>query len=113
MGGEWMHTLNDQVFRGFFTGRYLFESVEGFLRYTSPAAPGGFGPQTVACSGGVYVTLPAACPAGTTPTGGPLLFYLQGAGRTGPGDRRDGRVEDRQRRGLALRPGPVAGAARM
>ena len=35
MGGEWMHTLNDQVFRGFFTGRYLFESVEGFLRYTS------------------------------------------------------------------------------
>jgi hypothetical protein len=30
------------------------------------------------------VTLPAACPAGTTTTGGPLLFYLQGAGRTGP-----------------------------
>src|SRR5262249_58459853 len=38
MGGEWMHTLNDQVFRGFFTGRYLFDSVEGFLRYTSPAS---------------------------------------------------------------------------
>ena len=37
MGGEWMHTLNDQVFRGFFTGRYLFDSVDGFLRYTSPA----------------------------------------------------------------------------
>ena len=32
MGGEWMHTLNDQVFRGFFTGRYLFDSVTGFLR---------------------------------------------------------------------------------
>ena len=30
-----------------------------------------------------YVTLPTACPAGTTTTGGPLLFYLQGAGRTG------------------------------
>ena len=28
-----MHTLNDQVFRGFFTGRYLFDSVTGFLRY--------------------------------------------------------------------------------
>ena len=83
MGGEWMHTLNDQVFRGFFSGRYLFESVEGFLRYTSPAAAGGFGPQTVACSGGAYVTLPTACPAGTTTTGGPLVFYLQGAGRTG------------------------------
>jgi hypothetical protein len=83
MGGEWMHTMNDQIFRGFFTGRYLFESVEGFLRYTSPAAPGGFGPRTMACSGGVYVTLPASCPAGTTPTGGPLFFYLQGASRTG------------------------------
>ncbi len=84
MGGEWMHTLNDQVFRGFFTGRYLFDSVTGFLRYASPAGPGGFGPRTVGCSGGIYVTAPDACPAGTQPTAGPLLFYLQGAGRTGP-----------------------------
>jgi hypothetical protein len=84
MGGEWMHTLNDQVFRGFFTGRYLFDSVTGFLRYASPAGPGGFGPQTVGCSNGSYVTAPASCPAGSQPTGGPLLFYLQGAGRTGP-----------------------------
>ncbi len=84
MGGEWMHTLNDQVFRGFFTGRYLFDSVTGFLRYASPAAPGGFGPRTVGCSNGSYVTAPTPCPAGTTASGGPLLFYLQGAGRTGP-----------------------------
>jgi carboxypeptidase family protein len=84
VGGEWMHTLNDQVFRGFFTGRYLFDSVPGFLRYASPAAPGGFGPRTVGCSNGSFVTAPAPCPAGTTATGGPLLFYLQGAGRTGP-----------------------------
>ncbi|HSG01273.1 MAG TPA: TonB-dependent receptor, partial [Vicinamibacterales bacterium] len=83
VGGEYMHTLNDQVFRGFFTGRYLFDSVTGFLRYASPSAPGGFGPSTVGCSGGVYVTAPTPCPAGTSPTGGPLLFYLQGAGRTG------------------------------
>jgi hypothetical protein len=83
MGGEWMHTLNDQVFRGFFTGRYLFDSVEGFLRYTSPAAAGGFGPFAAGCSNGTYVTLPSTCPAGTSYTGGPLLFYLQGAGRTG------------------------------
>jgi len=82
-GGEWMHTLNDQVFRGFFTGRYLFDSVTGFLRYVSPAGPGGFGPQAVGCSNGTYVTLPSSCPAGTTTTGGPLLFYLQGAGRQG------------------------------
>jgi hypothetical protein len=84
VGGEWMHTFNDQVFRGFFTGRYLFDSVEGFLRYAAPAAPGGFGPNTRACSNGSYVTFPATCPAGTTAGAGPLLFYLQGAGRTGP-----------------------------
>ena len=83
LGGEWMHTLNDQVFRGFFTGRYLFDSVTGFLRYASPAAAGGFGPGTVGCSNGSFVTAPAPCPAGSVPTGGPLLFYLQGAGRTG------------------------------
>jgi hypothetical protein len=84
MGGEWMHTLNDQVFRGFFTGRYLFSSVSGFLRYASPAAAGGYGPNTVGCSNGAFVTHPTACPAGSTTDGGPLLFYLQGAGRTGP-----------------------------
>ena len=84
LGGEWMHTLNDQVFRGFFTGRYLFDSVTGFLRYASPAAAGGFGPNTVTCSGGIYVTAPAPCPAGTSTTGGPLLLYLQGAGLSGP-----------------------------
>ncbi len=83
-GGEWLHSLNDQVFRGFFTGRYIFDSVSGFLRYASPAAPGGFGPRTVGCSNGTYVTLPSTCPVGTTTTGGPLLLYLQGAGRSGP-----------------------------
>jgi hypothetical protein len=82
-GAEWMHTLNDQVFRGFFTGRYLFDSVTGFLRYASPAAAGGYGPSAVSCSNGAYVTLPTSCPAGTTTGAGPLLFYLQGAGRTG------------------------------
>ena len=83
VGGEWLHTLNDQVFRGFFTGRYIFDSVTGFLRYASPAAPGGFGPSTVACANGTFVTAPATCPGGAT-TGGPLLLYLQGAGLTGP-----------------------------
>lgn len=84
LGGEWLHTLNDQVFRGFFTGRYIFDSVTGFLRYASPAAPGGFGPSTVGCSDGTFVTAPASCPMGTTASGGPLLLYLQGAGLTGP-----------------------------
>jgi len=63
-GGEWLHTLNDQVFRGFFTGRYLFDSVTGFLRYASPASLGpGFGPSANAAH---------------------LLLYLQGAGPSGP-----------------------------
>ena len=43
-GGEWLHTNNYQVFRGFFKGRYLFDSVAGFLRYASRRRPGGFGP---------------------------------------------------------------------
>lgn len=82
-GGEWIHSLNDQVFRGFFSGRYIFDSVTGFLRYASPAAAGGFGPRTVGCSNGTYVTLPTTCPAGTTTSGGPLLLYLQAAGPAG------------------------------
>jgi len=82
-GGEWVHSNNVQVFRGFFEGRYLFDSVTGFLRYSSPAAPGGFGPFTVGCSGGVYVTAPTGCPAGTTTTGGPLFFYLQSSSPDG------------------------------
>lgn len=91
-GGEWLHTLNDQVFRGFFTGRYIFDSVTGFLRYASPPAANGFGPTAGECftSGGAFtgwVTTGApfnqTCPAGSS-VGGPLLLFLQGAGRTGP-----------------------------
>ena len=87
LGGEWMHSVNSQIFRGFFQGRYIFDSPVGFLRYASPAAPGGFGPNTLGCSPAtgptIYVTAPTACPAGTTVTG-PLLLYLQGAGLNGP-----------------------------
>lgn len=83
VGGEWIHSLNDQVFRGFFTGRYIFDSVTGFLRYASPAAAGGFGPRTIACSDGTYVTSPTPCAGTATPTGGPLLLYLQNGSPTG------------------------------
>ncbi len=91
-GLEWIHSFNDQVFRGFFTGRYIFDSVTGFLRYASPTAPGGFGPTTAGCWNGTYVTLSLGqmCPVNPSPepnddySGGPLLLYLQGAGRTGP-----------------------------
>ena len=64
LGGEWMHSVNSQIFRGFFEGRYIFDSVTGFLRYATPGLPGsGFGPTDNAAH---------------------LLLYLQGAGPSGP-----------------------------
>ncbi len=87
-GGEWLHTVNTQVFRGFFTGRYIFDSVTGFLRYASPTAPGGFGNTTIECvgAGGVvtWITrgLGEVCPAGSN-VSGPLLLYLQNGIPTG------------------------------
>lgn len=91
-GAEWIHSLNDQVFRGFFTGRYIFDSVNGFLRYASPAATNGFGPNAQRCTNGTWVTAGppfnqtclAADGKGGTPGATPLLLYLQGAGPTGP-----------------------------
>jgi hypothetical protein len=91
VGGEWIHTLNDQVFRGFFTGRYLFDSASGFLRYASTPAAGGFGPGASECFNGAgaftgWVTQGApfnqTCPAGSS-VGGPLLLYLQNGISTG------------------------------
>jgi hypothetical protein len=82
-GGEWLHSRNTQVFRGFFEGRYIFGSVDGFLRYASAAAPGGFGPGTLQCADGSFVTSPTPCPDESTGTT-PLLLFLQGAGLTGP-----------------------------
>ena len=99
-GGEWLHTLNDQVFRGFFTGRYIFDSVSGFLRYASPAAAGGFGPTVAECFNNTtgaftgWITQGApfnqACAAGSSifgpngsGLGGPLLLYLQNGIPTG------------------------------
>jgi len=85
-GGDWLHTNNSQVFRGFFTGRYIFDSVDGFLRYASPAAANGFGPTVGECSDGTWVTQGApfnqACPGAAT-VGGPLIFYLQDGVPTG------------------------------
>jgi hypothetical protein len=86
-GGEWMHSLNTQVFRGFFTGRWIFDSVNGFLRYASTPAGGGFGPDAMLCSGGSWITAAAPfnemCP-GTETSITPLNLFLQAAGRSGP-----------------------------
>lgn len=83
-GGEWIHSLNAQVFRGFFQGRYFFDSVPGFLRYTSPDALNGFGPSAAECGDGSWATydMGQTCPGGTI--NGPLLLYLQGAGLNAP-----------------------------
>src|SRR6266404_4190591 len=91
-GGEWLHTLNDQVFRGFFQGRYIFDSVAGFLRYASAPAANGFGPNAGECltpgfafTGWITTGAPfnQACPAGSS-VGDPLLLFLQGAARKDP-----------------------------
>jgi len=84
LGGEWIHTLNSQVFRGFFTGRYLFNTVAGFLRYASPAALGpGFGPNAGQCSNGTWTDLTLGAPP-CSDASTPLLLFLQGAGPNGP-----------------------------
>jgi hypothetical protein len=73
-GGEFLHSNNAQVFRGFLQGRYIFDSVVGFLHYASPASMGsGFGPGAGECANGTFATL-AVCP------NSPLLLYLQDAG---------------------------------
>jgi len=95
-GGEWLHTLNDQVFRGFFTGRYIFDSPAGFLRYSSTPAANGFGPNVAECFSAAgaftkWITQGApfnqTCndPAipGVETVGGPLLLYLQNGIPTG------------------------------
>ena len=84
-GGEWLHSRNSQIFRGFFTGRYIFDDVSGFLRYASAPAANGFGPNTGECldanfnfTGWITQNAPfnQTCPVGST-VGGPLLLYLQ------------------------------------
>src|SRR2546425_567742 len=78
LGGEYLHSNNTQVFRGFFTGRYIFDSVLGFLHYATD------GPTVRKCANGLYRT-PAGCTAAgsTATTFGPLLLYLQHAGTNG------------------------------
>jgi hypothetical protein len=70
-GGEWIHSNNTQVFRGFFKGLYFFDSAVGFMHYVTN------GPTVHECSNRTFVVPPATCGGGSTFTGGPLLLYLQ------------------------------------
>ena len=81
-GGEWIHSRNSQIFRGFFTGRYIFDSTVGFLHYATPGGT-GFGRTAAECADGTFTDLSlltnndTTCPNGSAFTGGPLLLYLQ------------------------------------
>jgi Carboxypeptidase regulatory-like domain/TonB-dependent Receptor Plug Domain len=70
-GGEWVHSNNNQIFRGFFNGLYFFDNAVGFMHYVTQ------GPTVKECSNGTYVVPPATCGGGSTFDGGPLFLFLQ------------------------------------
>ena len=72
IGGEVNRTATSQVFIGFANGRYIFDSVQGFMNYVN------IGPKFVECSNG-STNNNGICPAGTKITG-PLELFLQFAG---------------------------------
>jgi hypothetical protein len=72
MGFELNRTATVQTFIGFANGRFIFDSVQGFMNYVN------VGPTFVECSNGATNNA-GKCPVGTTIVG-PLLLYLQFAG---------------------------------
>jgi Carboxypeptidase regulatory-like domain/TonB dependent receptor/TonB-dependent Receptor Plug Domain len=72
LGFEYNRTSTTQTFVGFANGRFIFDSVQGFMNYVN------IGPKFVECSNGT-TNNNGVCPAGTTITG-PLELYLQFAG---------------------------------
>jgi len=72
LGFEFNRTSTTQTFVGFANGRFIFDSVAGFMNYVN------IGPKFVECSDGSTNNF-GACPAGATITG-PLLLFLQFAG---------------------------------
>ena len=74
-GAEINRTSTTQTFVGFANGRYIFDSVKGFINYVN------VGPKFVECSDGT-TNNNGVCPAGAKITG-PLLLFLQFAGVNG------------------------------
>jgi hypothetical protein len=74
-GAELNRTSTTQTFIGFANGRYIFDSVQGFMNYVN------LGPKFVECSDG-STNNNGACPSGSSITG-PLLLFLQFAGVNG------------------------------
>jgi hypothetical protein len=71
-GFEVNRTSTTQTFVGFANGRYIFDSVQGFMNYVN------IGPKFVECSGG-GTNNNGVCPAGQSIVG-PLELFLQFAG---------------------------------
>jgi hypothetical protein len=74
-GAELNRTATIQTFIGFANGRYIFDSVQGFMNYVN------IGPKFVECSDG-STNNNGVCP-GTASIVGPLLLFLQFAGVNG------------------------------
>lgn len=72
LGFELNRTSTTQTFIGFANGRYIFDSVQGFINYVN------IGPKFVECSNGA-TNNNGQCPAGSS-ISGPLLLFLQFAG---------------------------------
>src|SRR5712692_5562722 len=71
-GGEWLHSNNTQIFRGFFKGLYFFDNAVGFMHYVTD------GPTVQECANGRYVVPPTTCASvGSTFDFGPLFLFLQ------------------------------------
>ncbi len=69
VGLEYNRTTVEQQFIGFANGRYIFDSVDGFMNWVTQ------GNNYVTCSDGSS-SAAGVCPAGTEITG-PVLLYLQ------------------------------------
>ncbi len=74
-GAELNRTSTTQTFVGFANGRYIFDSVQGFMNYVN------IGPKFVECSDG-STNNNGSCPSGSSITG-PLMLFLQFAGVNG------------------------------
>ncbi len=68
-GVEYNRTAVSQQFIGFANGRYIFDSVDGFIKFVT------HGKRYVTCSDGSDSAI-GQCPAGASITG-PVLVYLQ------------------------------------
>ncbi len=86
-GAEYNRTDVNQQFIGFANGRYIFDSVDGFINFATR------GPRFVTCSDGSSSDA-GNCPAGTTITG-PVLLFLQSATVPGVAPERLGRGDFR------------------